>query len=426
MTIPRKAQTRVLLIAEACNPAWSSVPLVGYNLYRALAGKVDVTLVTQIRNRDALLSQGSANGPIEFIDSELLAKPMHKLGRVLTLGRGLGWTTRQAIMWLPYLYFEYLLFRRFRKELDRGDFDLIHRITPLTPTFPSPLACWTSIPFVLGPLNGGLPWPKGTARIRLSEMEWLSYLRRFYRLLPYVRRTYRRAACVIAGSRYTQANLPRQARRRSVYLPENGIDPTRFHAEGRLPPSQVTPFRILFVGRLVPLKGVDMLFHAVAASEALQHAAITVIGQGSAEPDLRRLAADLGIAGQIEWGGWVSQDSLVQRFHESSVFVLPSLKEFGGAVVLEAMACGLPCVVMDYGGPAEFVTEETGVRIAVGRRDAMIASLRDSLDKLLAQREKLDVLSQACVHRIREGFTWDQKAARICEVYEQVLEKTRH
>ena len=84
---------RVLIIAEACNPEWTSVPLVGFNLYHALQRKADVTLVTQIRNRAALTRRLDPEDSVVYVDSEALAGPFRRIANVLRIRRGLGWTT---------------------------------------------------------------------------------------------------------------------------------------------------------------------------------------------------------------------------------------------------------------------------------------------------------------------------------------------
>lgn len=69
------------------------------------------------------------------------------------------------------------------------------------------------------------------------------------------------------------------AQRRAVYLPENGIDPQGFGAPVRISPSQVRPLRILFVGRLVPYKGADIVLEAFVGSEPLRpRAELLVVG----------------------------------------------------------------------------------------------------------------------------------------------------
>ena len=102
-----KKRYRVLLIAEAANPEWTSVPLVGWSHTRALAEITDAHLVTQIRNQEAIERFGWVEGK-EFtaIDSEAVAKPLWKISSMLAGGDGRGWTTRMAINTFGYYYFE--------------------------------------------------------------------------------------------------------------------------------------------------------------------------------------------------------------------------------------------------------------------------------------------------------------------------------
>src|ERR1700751_2622464 len=132
---------RILLIAEACNPTWTSVPLVGYNFARALAERpdLDVTLVSQVRNRAALEKDPIARMcRLRFVDNEWLARPLYSLAKVLRGGTALAWTIDTAMAWPSYMVFEKQVFRDFGRLLGDGRYDLVHRVTPLTPTMGSP------------------------------------------------------------------------------------------------------------------------------------------------------------------------------------------------------------------------------------------------------------------------------------------------
>ncbi|RPH47588.1 MAG: glycosyltransferase family 1 protein, partial [Planctomycetota bacterium] len=215
---------RVLLIAEAANPEWASVPLVGWSHARALADVAETHLVTHVRNREAILRAGLVEGrDFTAVDSEAIAGPMYRLGELLRGGAGRGWTTLSALTTVSYYYFEHLVWRRFGARLRAREFDLVHRLTPLSPVTPSLLASSCrriGIPFLLGPLNGGVPWPRGFDAARRREREWLSYVRNAYRLLPGYRSTLSCSAALMIASRDTWAQVPAVSRKRCVYIPE--------------------------------------------------------------------------------------------------------------------------------------------------------------------------------------------------------------
>ncbi|WP_171475340.1 glycosyltransferase family 4 protein [Frigoriglobus tundricola] len=411
----------ILLIAEACNPTWSSVPLVGYNFARALAERSDlnVTVCTNPRNRAALDADPlSRKAEVVYIDNEWVAAPLHRLGRLLRGGKGGGWTTAMATEWPSYIAFELQLYQRFADDLRRGRFDLIHRVTPLTPTYPSPLASRTRVPMLVGPLNGGLPWPKEYPELRRREREWLVPLRRAYRVLPYFRSTYRRLAGVIAGSHHTATEIPSWFKGRRYYMPENGIDPQRFPlAPGWREPEG--PFTFVTVGRLVPYKGFDLVIEAVAGSEKLRACRLVVIGDGPERQNLTASAARANLT-NVEFAGWLDQVAVGRALAAAQAFPFPSLREFGGGVVLEAMACGLVPIVVDYGGPAELVGD-AGVRLPLRPRAELVADLRAAMERLAGNTDECRRLGNAAVQRVSERFTWDAKAQQVAEIYRDLL-----
>ena len=377
------SRPRVLLIAEAANPEWVSVPLVGWSLCDGAAprgGRASRHAGPQPRRNPA---RRSDRGP---------RLHRHRLGGARAPGlasreraahgggQGLDQRSRPFDA-LSYPYFEHLVWKAFGDRLAAAQFDLVHRVTPLSPTVPSPIAAKCrriGVPFVVGPLNGGVPWPPGFDADRRREREWLSYVRGAYRLLPGRAATLGSGA-VIVGSRHTEREIPARFRQRCVYIPENGIDPTRFTKRARHEPG---PLRACFIGRMVPYKGPDMLLEAAAPLLRDGRMTLDMIGDGPMLGGLVASAAACGLA--VRFHGWLPHAEVQDVAATCTVLAFPSVREFGGGVVLEAMALGLAPVVVDYGGPGELVTANTGFSVPLGRRHEIVDALGATLERLAA------------------------------------------
>ena len=416
---------RVLLIAEAANPQWVSVPLVGWSHARALMEVCDGHLVTQVRNREAIVAAGLIEGrDFTAIDSEAAARRAHQLSQLLRGKSGVNWTTSTALQTLAYPYFERLVWRRFGARIRGGEFDIVHRITPLSPTTPSPLAARCAaagVPFVLGPLNGGVPWPKGFDIARRREHEWLSYVRDAYKLLPGYHSTRRHAAAILIGSRDTWRQMPHNYWRKCFYIPENAIDPARF--QKRRSRRAGVPVRGIFIGRLVPYKGADMLLEAAAPLLRQGRLTLDIVGDGPQMPLLRDIVAKEGLTESVSLPGWVPHERVQDRLLEADVFTFPSIREFGGGAALEAMAVGVVPIVPRYGGLGELVSDRTGFLIEMGTRAEIIERLRDVLTALADDPRPIDAKSGPALRRAHEQFTWRAKARQTKQVYDWLLSR---
>lgn len=413
----------MLVIAEAANPEWASVPLEGWSLSRALAEVTDAHIVTQIRNQDAIERAGWREG-VEFtaIDSEAVARPVYRFGEALRKGTRLGWTATTAFSSIFYYYFEHLVWQRFGAAIRAREFEIVHRVTPLSPTTPSLLArrCRDAgVPFVWGPLNGGVPWPREFASVQRQEGEWLSYVRGAHKLLPGHWSTRRAASATIVGSLSAWEQM-RGFHERCVYIPENGVDPARF-PESAASVAPERPLRIAFVGRLVPYKGADVLIEAAAPLVRAGEAVLDIIGDGPQMAALLQQVSTKGISAGVTLSGWVDHRSLSSRLGRAQVFAFPSVREFGGAVVLEAMALGLVPIVVDYAGPPEHVTDTTGFRIPLGTRESIVSRYREILSSLAGNPQEVREKGERARQRVRRLYTWNAKACQVYEVYRWIL-----
>jgi glycosyltransferase involved in cell wall biosynthesis len=177
----------------------------------------------------------------------------------------------------------------------------------------------------------------------------------------------------------------------------------------------------VFVGRFTRIKGVDMLLEAAAPLVRARRAVVELIGDGPAMEELRAQVEREGLAGGVTFAGFVKHQLLQQRLARCHVFAFPSIREYGGAVVLEAMAMGLVPVVVDYGGPPELVSPATGITVPMGPRSRIVAGLRAALERLAADPACIQAMGRRARERVMSRFTWAAKADQLLEVYRWVL-----
>jgi len=416
---------RVLLIMEQCNPLWASVPLVGYRFFQHLDRLVDATLVTHVRNRQGLEKENH-RGRIVYVEESPITARYYRLAAKVSSRGGVNWPLQHALTYPVYAEFNRKVYERFKGEVAGGRYDLVHALTPILPRYPVKIvrACGRT-PFVLGPVNGGVPFPAGFREVARKEFDTFNFLRIFSRLLPGYRETYVLADRVLAGSTYTLNMLDkmfpvRQGKLGLFY--ENGIPP-RF-LEGPPPQGSSSPeVNLLFAGRLVPYKGADMLVEAVGRlpERVRLRTRLRIVGDGPERGRLEAMTRQWGMNDRVVFTGWVKQEETLRYYRDSHLFCFPSVREFGGAVVLEAMACGLPCIVADHGGIGEYVTRETGVKIVPRSREHVVEELEKALRELVENEEARREMSVRAAERARR-FEWGRKAEEMVRIYEEAVE----
>lgn len=412
----------VLLIMEQCNPEWASVPLVGYNFYHGLRKRANITLVTHERNREAL-EKIRGNHTIDYIHESHRLKQYYSIISRITSRGGVNWPLQHALSYPIYGEFNRKVFRQYASRVMQHEYDLVHAMTPILPRYPVKIieAC-TNVPFLLGPVNGGVPFPEGFTDVAKKEFAQFNFLRIFSRMLPGYSKTYKKADRVLAGSTYTLEMLKDMFGKndpRFQLFYENGILKEFI---GKPQKRTGEKLELLFVGRLVPYKGADMAIDAISRLDERirDRVHFTIVGDGSEKSNLEKQVHTLGLDTAVTFTGWVDQNETPRYYKQSDVFCFPSVREFGGAVALEAMAGGLPCLVADHAGLGEYVTDETGIKIKPTSREYLVNELAKKIRILYENREMVHRMSEKAIERVKE-FEWEAKAERMVEIYEELV-----
>ncbi|MBN3926973.1 glycosyltransferase [Nostoc sp. NMS4] len=419
--VKNKASTeriRVLILADDCNPDWHSLPALVYTFICTLAKYVDVVVVTQIRNKPNIEREEMGKAEVVYLDTEKIAAPIYKLATFLSGDFNKAMTLKVALSYPSTLAFEWAVWRRFRQDLQNGRFDIVHRLSPMSPTIPSPIAKWSPVPFVLGPILGGLPWPKHFKAEMNREGEWMNYFREIHRWLPFYQSTYAHAAAILAAYDHTISDVPDFAKPRTINFSEGGVDPIKFIMPVRHKKEQMT---VLFVGRLVPFKMPEVLIRSFAASSILQQHKLIIVGDGPERLRLERLVEEEDLSGCVDLTGIISQDRVGELMRQSEIFAFPSIREQGGGVLTLAMMSGMACVVVDYGGPAARVKSGCGVKVPLGDLDHLVRHFTKELEQLVADPDRVISLGIAARRFTETYYSWEAKARKMLEIYNWVL-----
>jgi glycosyltransferase involved in cell wall biosynthesis len=205
----------------------------------------------------------------------------------------------------------------------------------------------------------------------------------------------------------------------SIRLVFNGTDLRRFSpVEHRNGDPRFGPQMIFACRQLFPRKGIRFLIEAAAQLKPrFPDLKVVVAGDGFERPELVRLAADLGIAADVTFLGWVPNNELPPYYRAAAVSVIPSLEEGFGIPAAEAMGCETPVVASDAGGLPEVV--ENGITgLVVPRGDS--SALAAAIGSLLADPERRLRMGQAGRERALRLFDWDRTAAQFEQIYREV------
>ncbi len=414
------SRLRVLVLGSFCDPEGVSMPYVTYSHAAALGKLHDVTLVVGARSEENVRR---ADGPFRAI--EVVHMP--------SLDRMRAWAFRnifksnfdsQAVTAFEYpfaLAFEWYAWRQLRGRIMANEFDVVLRVLPMSPVLPSPFAFFLRkgpIPFVIGPLNGGLPWPAGFSQLQ-NQKEWVSNLRHIYRHLPFARSTYQHASAIIAASSQTFSEFAKY-REKLFFVPEPGIARSLCFGDARTP-EEGAKLELLFVGGLVPRKACDLALRAAMPLLRNRMARFTVIGDGPERSRLEELVRSQGVESEVSFHGWRPHAEALQHMRSADVFVFPSLRDNGAGVVFETLASGCVPVVVDFGGPGDIVHPSVGYKIALTNEDDIVVQMERVLEELARDRKLLERLRQQGMLYAQQRLTWDAKAQDTTRVLLWVL-----
>lgn len=405
---------RILIVAEHASAEFGGEAFLPLHYFRILRGRgIEAWLLCHGRvERELREVFRNDHDRLRLIPDGRLHRVLWRLERLLP--EALGGATFGAA---SHLLTQLLMRRIARALVAEQGIDVVHEPIPVSPKQPSAMYD-LGAPVVIGPMNGGMEFPPAFAHMQ-SRLERLSLrvmrctASAMNRLIP----GKRRAAVLLVANARTREALASSVRHVPVLeLVENGVDLSRFTAP-RIPASRSNGVRFAFVGRLIALKAVDALLEALALHARTHDSTLDIFGDGPERARLEALAAALGIAMRVRFLGFLPQANVAESLRALDVLVLPSLHECGGAVVLEAMAAGLPVIATRWGGPVDYLDDSCGILVEPVSRPAFVVSLAVAMTDLAGNSERRAALGRAGRARIERDFDWERKVDVMLEIY---------
>lgn len=246
-----------------------------------------------------------------------------------------------------------------------------------------------------------------------------------HRLAKLEEQTAHNAALIVTISRYSLEKIQQHygIEKSKGRIVPNGVDTAKFKPMDGLVVRQQFGLGnepcVLFVGSLIPRKGLPFLVEA--AKKIVKENAGTkflIVGDGPLRNQLATSLEAANLSGNFKFLGNLKEDALPAVYNCADVFVLPSIQEGQGIVLLEAQASGKPVVAFDVGGVNEAVqNKETGLLVNRGSN----GELADALLKLLSDNTLREKMGTNGRRFVTENFTWDTCAQKMLKVYYEAL-----
>lgn len=382
---------KLAIIAYDLNPSLGSEAGKAYLWAKQYQENFDVTIFTQKKHCMQLEDTIEDSTITQYIET---SNSLHSILKKLGLYN------------FSNLIFSYKVKNLIKKN--KLKFNLLHIITPSG--IHSFNTLYTlKIPYIIGPLGGGLQTPKAFQNQLKAKGFIKSVIREIYYdiivLFPFWRKYYNGANLILSGTPYTAARLPSLAQKKIDIFFDTAVDTSiKIPSKTNYPQKKLI---ILFVGRLVEIKGANLLIEAIFRLPETIKKKITVqiAGDGPECNNLKNIVSNKKLGNIISFEGHLKRQDIFSLLSKADIFCLPTWREHGGLSILEAMFFSLPVITSDYGGPSYSVTSETGIKIPISSYDGYIEELSDSIEKLILDSDLRKKLGYAGRLRVCQNFT---------------------
>jgi len=399
----------ILVSAHAYHPNRGSEPYVAWNWVKQASKNYKIIVITSYSaEKEKLFTKINLNN-VEIIlvkhlfDYNWLKKRI--CGKILS--------------WIFYYEWQVRIYYRAKKIIKDNKIDIVHHLTYNSFSIPSFLI-YLKKPFIWGPLGGAEEVPrflykylgfKGT----IFEVIRKTYLSFSYHA-PMTKYLLSNSKMVIAANTTTQRNLNLGNTHKIKVCLETAIEDRLFLPNTGVINKHEQPISLLYVGDLIPLKGLRFLFIVLEKIPKDIKWELNLVGDGNEIKYLDKYAKTSNIRENICFHGRVPKEKVYNYYSVSDIFVFPSFRDTSGNVLLEAMTYQLPIICFDNAGPGDIVDKNCGIKIPL-TNNMIVKTFTDAIVQLCIDKDLRTKMGKAGLNRVRNKYTWVEKYNEILEIY---------
>lgn len=426
---------KILISAYACNPlapadSYPGEDIVGWNLVKELSKFNQLDVLTRSYNKknieEALISKTLKNIKFHYIEIPGFFRILKK-----------NYFGIRIYYWFWQIK-AYFVAKRLNKK---RKFDIAHQITFNNDWTPSYIGAYIDLPFVWGPAGGGQRVPNvffGELKLKDKFKEITrSVFQEFWRHTPTRISGMRKAKAVLVCNEETKTKVEK-FNKNIYHFPVNGIsfedlnpdrgpmteDRRQLTDDSRLKTDD--SFKVFTTGRFAYWKAFHLTIKAFAKfHEKFPDSEFEIVGFGAEESRIKEIIKNCNLENDVNVTSWLSRNEVLNKMRKSDVFLYASLREGGGAVIVEAMASGVPVVCLDLAGPGFHIQNEWGIKIKAKNPEYVVEEMAKALEKLYLDNKLRVQMGIKARRRAKECYLWNHLGERLQRIYKDSLKSVK-
>lgn len=390
---------KVLLLAYTCDPDKGSESGNSWQWAWNLASQGnEVWVLTHgSEGHDAVLRDRAGLKNLHFINVPIANWITSTRGQAAAYLRYVAWQ-RAALQWARDLH-------------AKVSFDVAHHVSWGSLLWGSPLSR-LPIPYIFGPVGGGQVAPRGYRRYLgrrwFKELLRSGVVRWVLPINPLTRRTAKAAHLVLAANTETLQLVERLGSSRGHLTADTAIPPGYADGASLRTLSNGETLRIVWVGRLFPIKGLRLALEALSSTlDVPWH--LTIVGGGRLGPKVPEWLAELEIENRVDWLGQIGWQEVKKAYSQAHIMLFSSLRDSMGAQLFEALGIGLPVIALNHHGARDMLPGNASIKADVGTPEETIRNLSNAIRHVGKYPETVGEMSQAALE-FAAANTWEDKA----------------